>query len=175
MRGIVFFMEENITETIAETAENAETAQENILYEKYIIFTIREKRYALPSVVISEVAALEKVFPLPLVPDYVRGIINRYSVPYALIDICFLLFKDTSSALKVIVLKEDVDKLALLIDDVTDIVDISSDKLMGIETKETAADGPVSAFFEWKGNPVFCLDTGELISRIKQDFEQRDM
>jgi len=162
-------MEENITET-TETPE--ETA---VRYEKYIIFTIREKRYALPSESISEVAALEKVFPLPLVPDYVRGIINRYSVPYALIDICFFLYKDVSDAQKVIVLKEDVDKLALLIDDVTDIVDISAEKLLQVETKEDASDGPVSTFFEWKGNHVFCFETGELISRIKQDFEQRDI
>jgi len=167
MRDIVFLMEENI-------AENTETIEETILYEKYIIFTIREKRYALPSKIISEVAALEKVFPLPLVPDYVRGIINRYSVPYALIDVNFFLFKDASDAQKVIVLKEEVDKLALLIDDVTDIVDIPSGNLLKIEAKETASEDPVSAFFEWKGNHIFCFETGEFISRIKQDFEQRN-
>ena len=141
--------------------------------EKYLIFTVQDRRYALPSKMISEVATLEKVFPLPLVPDYVRGIINRYSVPYALIDISFLLSKDVSKAGKLIVLKEQVDKLALLIDDVTDIADLSPDKLMKTEADQSAITGVVSAFFEWKGSPVFCLDTGELISRIKQDFEQQ--
>jgi len=159
-------MAENIT-------ENTEIIEENTFYEKHLIFTIREKRYALPSRVISEVAALEKVFPLPMVPDYVRGIINRYSVPYALIDVSSFLFKDVSTAQKVIVLKEEIDKLALLIDDVTDIVDISTDKLMKIDKEESASDGAASAFFEWKGSQVFCLETGELINRIKQDFEQR--
>ena len=144
----------------------------DIIGEKYLIFTVRDKRYALPSRLISEVAVLEKVFPLPLVQDYVRGIINRYSVPYALIDISFLFFRDASSAGKVIVLKEEVDKLALLIDDVTDIADLTPEKLMKTEPGESAISGSVNAFFDWKGNPVFCLDTGELISRIKQDFEQ---
>ena len=146
-------------------AENAE--------EKYLIFTVRDKRYALPSRLISEVAVLEKVFPLPLVPDYVLGIINRYSVPYALIDISFLLLKDASNARKVIVLKEEVDKLALLIDDVADIADLPPEKVVKTEQDETAIAGAINAFFEWKGNPVFCLDTGELIGRIKQDFEQQ--
>jgi purine-binding chemotaxis protein CheW len=144
--------------------------------EKYLIFTIGEKKYALPSRIISEVAALENVFPLPLVPDYVRGIINRYSVPYALIDINFLLLKETSNARKVIVLKEEVDKLAFLIDDVTDIADLPSENVMKIEQEETGEEpgaGPVSAFFEWNGYSVFCLETGELINRIKQDFEQK--
>jgi len=150
----------------------SENIVENISLEKYLIFTIREKRYAMPTRIISEVAALEKAFPLPLVPGYVRGIINRYSIPYALIDICFLLLKDTSNAGKVIVLKEEVDKLAFLIDDVTDIADIPPEKLIKIEQEEAIPAGMVSAFFEWKDNQVFCLETTEIINRIKQDFEQ---
>jgi len=138
--------------------------------EKYLIFTVRGKQYALPSKIISEVTTLENVFPLPLVPDYVRGIINRYSVPYALIDISFLLLKDVSNARKVIVLKEEVDKLAFLIDDVTDIADLPFEKLMKIEQDEAAVSSSVNAFFEWKDYQVFCIETGELISRIKQDF-----
>jgi len=152
-----------------------ENATENIPHEKYLIFTVTEKRYALPSAIISEVSMLEKVFPLPLVPDYVRGIINRYSVPYALIDIYFLFQKGFSSARKVIILKENIDKIALLIDEVTDIVDIPIKELMEIENCESASDSPVHAFFEWKGSPVFCIEPGKLIAMIKHDFEQRDM
>ena len=135
--------------------------------EKYLIFMIKEKRYALPSKFINEVAVLEKVFPLPLTPDYVRGIINRYSVPYALIDISFLLLNENSSAKKVIVLKEEIDKLAFLIDDVTDIADLGSDKLFKIEEEDVSA---ISAYFEWKDNQVLCLEIEELISRIEADF-----
>jgi purine-binding chemotaxis protein CheW len=141
------------------------------MIEKYLIFMVGESRYALPSKIINEVAALEKVFPLPLVPDYMRGIINRYSVPYALIDINFFLLNSVSNAQKVIVLKEEVDKLAFLIDDVTDIADLPSENLMEIEQEETAPAASVNAFFEWNGNQVFCIDTGELINRIKKDFE----
>jgi purine-binding chemotaxis protein CheW len=145
------------------------------MIEKYLIFAVQDKKYALPSKLISEVAALDKVFPLPLVPVYVRGIINRYSVPYALIDINLLLLKDASRAHKVVVLKEEVDKLALLIDDVTDIVDLPLEQLFKTEPDEGDISGTIHAFFEWKGTPVFCIDTGELISRIKQDFGQPGM
>jgi len=140
--------------------------------EKYLIFNVREKQYALPSKFISEVAVLDKVFPLPLVPAYVRGIVNRYSVPYALIDICFLLSKESSNAQKVIVLKEEVDKLAFLIDDVTDIADLPMEELIKIEQDETALTGLTNAFFEWKGIQVLCLETTEIINRIKSDFTQ---
>ena len=140
--------------------------------EKFLIFTVQDKRYALLSKTISEVASLEKVFPLPLVPDYVRGVINRYSVPYALIDISFLFFNNASNARKVIVLKEEVDKLALLVDDVTDIADIPPEELIKTEQEENEVSGSVSAFFEWKDYHVFCLDAEELINLIKQDFQQ---
>jgi purine-binding chemotaxis protein CheW len=146
----------------------AENTENTIIIEKYLIFMIQEKLYALPSKVISEVTVLEEVFPLPLAPDYVRGIINRYSIPYALIDVKFLLLNDSSNARKMIVFKEEIDKLAFLIDDVADIADIPSDQLMNIDQEETAL---ISAFFEWKGNHVLCLDTGELINQIKKDFE----
>jgi purine-binding chemotaxis protein CheW len=146
--------------------------------EKFLIFAVRDKKYALPTKIIGEVAALDKVFPLPLVPHYVRGIINRYSVPYALIDISYLLFNDTQAAdaplRKVIVLKEELDKLAFLIDDVTDIADLSSESLMKIEQEEmgAASTGAIGAFFEWKGSEVFCLETREIINGIKREFEQ---
>ena len=141
--------------------------------EKYLIFSVQDKLYSLPSGIISEAAVLEKVFPLPLVPLYVRGIINRYSVPYALIDIHFLLHKDSSNAKKIIVLKENIDKIALLIDDVTDIADISREELVKTEPDDPAVSGSINAFFEWKGRPVFCLDAEGLINWIKQDFEQQ--
>jgi len=139
--------------------------------EKYLVFALGDKQYALPSKIISEVAAVEKVFPLPLVPDYVCGIINRYSIPYALVDINILFFKTASAARKVIVLKQEIDRLGFIIDDVTDIADIPPEQLMKTELDEDGATASVTAFFEWKGNHVFCLDTQELLSRIKHDFE----
>ena len=154
--------------------DNTENPSETITLEKYLIFTVEDKRYALPSRIISEVAALEKVFPLPLAPDYVRGIINRYSVPYALIDLSFLLLKTNSAAQKVIVLKEEIDKIALLIDDVIDIADFPLEKLMEIEQDEKTLSGSINSYFEWKGHHIFCIDTGELINRIKNDFDQQE-
>jgi purine-binding chemotaxis protein CheW len=124
------------------------------------------------------VAALETVFPLPLMPPYVRGIINRYFVPYALIDIGLLLLKTGAEASKIIVLKEEVDQLAFLIDDVTDIADISPADLVLVEqesieeSREPAAFALIGAAFEWKGVQVLCLDPGELIRRIKSEFEE---
>ena len=143
------------------------------LNEKHLVFLVRDKRYALPSKIISEVTVFEQVFPLPLIPDYILGIINRYSVPYALVDLGFLLFSDPSSAKKIIVLKEEMERIALLIDDITDIADLLPDKMIFTQQDEDNASSLVNAMFEWKDGPVLCLDAEELINRIKLELEQQ--
>ena len=138
--------------------------------EKFLVFCVKGNRYAIPSKSISEVAVLDKYFPLPLVPDYIRGIINRYSIPFALIDICRFLLNDDSDSHKIIVLKEEIDKLAFLIDDILDIVDLPHEKIIKTDLEECSSARSIKAYFEWKGSNVFCIDTEELINCIKQDF-----
>ncbi|MDR1307475.1 MAG: chemotaxis protein CheW [Treponema sp.] len=143
--------------------------------EKYLIFTVGDKKYAVPSKLIGEVSALEKVFPLPLVSGYIQGIINRYSIPYALIDLDALLRDDReprsgpapAGLAKIIVLKESVDKLALLIDDVTDIADIPGEALLKVE-QDGEGEGLVQASFEWKEDHILCLEVQKLIDAVKQ-------
>ncbi|GHV92751.1 hypothetical protein AGMMS50268_32600 [Spirochaetia bacterium] len=168
-----------------------QAAEEKTAPEKFLVFTVQGAYYTFPSRLISEVAALEKVFPLPLLPDYVRGIINRYSAPYALIDIGILILK-TPAALsagavsrgsppgpaKTVVLKETVDKLAFLIDDVVDIVDVLPSALIKVEQDGDApgvlnggAAALIESSFEWHDTHVFCLSVEEIINQVKKDFE----
>ena len=136
--------------------------------EKYLIFTILGKYYTFPSRMIGEVATFDTVYPLPLLPEYVLGIINRYSVPYALIDIGLLSQKIPTSRTKVVVLKENVDKLAFLINDVVDIIDVGDASLIKVdqETEVNDITDIILASFEWKSTHVFVLNIKQIISRI---------
>lgn len=132
--------------------------------EKFLIFSVHDRLYSFPSRIISEVALFDTVYPLPLVPAYVLGVINRYSVPYALFDIGLLLFSLPGSRKKVLVLKDDIDRIAFLIDDVTGIVDMPQEDLLGIERgTETEA---ISASFNWNGENVFVLDIQRILARV---------
>jgi purine-binding chemotaxis protein CheW len=141
--------------------------------EKYLIFTILGTYYTFPSRFISEVSAFEKVYPLPLLPAYVKGIINRYSVPYALLDIGLLIRETPTPESKVVVLKETVDKLAILIDDVADIIDIPVSALLKVEQdadRDVVTD-IIESSFEWHDTHVFVLGIRQIINRVKTDFE----
>ncbi|MDR2402852.1 MAG: chemotaxis protein CheW [Spirochaetaceae bacterium] len=141
--------------------------------EKYLIFTILGKHYTFPSRFISEVTAFDKVYPLPLLPEYVKGVINRYSVPFALIDIGLLIREMPTPEVKVVVLKESVDKLAFLIDDVVDIIDVPVSNLLKVEQGVERDDitDIIESSFEWHDTHVFVLGIRQIINRVKTDFE----
>jgi purine-binding chemotaxis protein CheW len=140
--------------------------------EKYLIFTILGKFYTFPSRIISEVTAFDTVYPLPLVPEYVMGIINRYSAPYALVDIGLLIQKIPTPQSKVVVLKETVEKIAFLIDDVVDIVDIVHADLLKVEQGVEVTDTTdiIEASFGWHDTNVFVLNIRQIINRVISEF-----
>jgi purine-binding chemotaxis protein CheW len=158
---------------IAKGGVMPETADQEVpAGEKYLIFTILGETYALPSKFIGEIALLDAVYPLPLMPPYMPGIINRYSSPYALIDIGLLLNKTATTGAKVVVFKEQIDKAAILIDDVIDIADVQPSDLLRIE-QESGTEGGVSsiitASLQWNEANVFVLDIRRILDRVVSD------
>jgi purine-binding chemotaxis protein CheW len=141
--------------------------------EKFLIFTVLGKFYTFQTKIISEVTAFDRAYPLPLVPQYVIGLINRYSAPFALLDLGMLIQESPTPKSKVVVIKETIDKLAFLIDDVVDIVDVPVSAVMKIEqgTGETGIIGILESSFEWKGNNVFVLGMRQILERIREDFD----
>lgn len=152
---------------MSETEESS-----GLVDEKYLIFSIQGRQYAFQSRLISEIALFDYVYPLPLVPPYVLGIINRYSVPYALFDVKQLLSKtplpESSPGGKVLVIKDEIDRIAFLIDDVTAIEDVPQELIMEVERSAEANDmaEAVSASFNLTGSNVFVLDIQRIIACV---------
>ena len=142
--------------------------------ENYLVFSILDQQYAFPTRLVGEVALFEAVYPLPLVPPYVLGIINRYSIPHALFDIGLLLFDVPGPRGKVLVLKDGVDRVAFLVDDVSGIAEVPKGKLVGVERDQDASrrrevddkTEMVSASFDWNGGEVFVLDINRILARV---------
>ena len=151
-----------------ETPDNSAEDPESVKDEKFLIFSILGRHYTFPSRFISEIALFDTVYQLPLLPDYVLGVINRYSVPYALFDIGLLLFKTPSPKGKVLVLKEDIDRIAFLIDDVIGIVDVPPHELFEVERSVDSNDltETVSASFRWNGGDVLVLDIRRILANV---------
>jgi len=154
-----------------DAGEQAEESAETINSEKFLVFSIMDKSYCFPSRLIGEIALFDAVYPLPLMPSYVLGIVNRYSTPYALFDTGLILQKTPCPRKKVLILKEEIDRVAFLIDDITAIADIQNEEIFNIEKKSDSdefADG-INASFKWNDNDVFVLDVNKIINRVSEE------
>jgi chemotaxis signal transduction protein len=148
---------------MSETAEMPDNAHEN----KYLIFSISDRHYAFPADVVGEVANCDPVFPLPLLPSFVFGFINRYSVPYALFDIGFLLTNVQGPRNEALVIKGEIDNVAFSIDKVAGIASVAPGNLNRLEagSRPDETSGTVYASFKWNGTDVFVIDVKRILAR----------
>ena len=153
-----------------ETAKKPDSAND----EKYLIFSIFDRQYAFPAQVIGEVANCDPLYPLPLLPSYVLGFIDRYSIPYALFDIGFLLSSVPGPRNEALVIKSDIDRIAFSIDSISGIADITEDALLKIEigSGPPELNSAVRASFNWNGTDVYLLDIQRLLSRVTEKAAQ---
>jgi len=142
--------------------------------EKYLIFSVLDKLYGFPSRIIGEIAIFDAVYPLPLTPSYILGVVNRYSIPYALFDIGLLFYNTPSPHKKILILKENIDRIAFLIDDITGIEDVQRETMLNIErdAENGGSAEAVCASFSWNGNNVFVLDIQKIIDRAAEEMAQ---
>jgi len=151
--------------------EYLEASADTLNSEKFLVFSIMGKMYCFPSRQIGEIALFDAVYPLPLMPSYIPGIVNRYSTPYALFDTGLLFQKTPCPRKKIIVFKEDIDRIAFLVDDITGITDIPSEELFAFEKDSSSDDltDGISASFKWNDNDVFVLDIDRIINRVSEE------
>ncbi|WP_461255049.1 chemotaxis protein CheW [Treponema sp. R80B11-R83G3] len=154
-----------------DSEELVQESAETVNSEKFLVFSILGKLYSFPSRLIGEIALFDKVFPLPLMPSYVLGVVNRYSAPYALFDIGLLFQKTPSPRNKIIILKEEIDRIAFLIDDVAGIADIQNEELLIVERNSDSGDltDLICASFKWENGDVFVLDANSIMSRVSKE------
>jgi purine-binding chemotaxis protein CheW len=147
-----------------ETAEMLSSAKE----EKYLIFPVFGRQYAFPAQIIGEVAGCDPLYPLPLLPSYVLGVINRYSIPHALFDTGLLLSQKPGPRNEALVIRGDIDRVAFSIDRVTGIASIGQDKLRDVGTGSGAGalSSAVYTSFKWNDDDVYVLDVRRLLARV---------
>ena len=79
-------MAEEILSLIKNANSEKEVKEQKKNQSIWLIFTIGEKRFAIPAETVREILRDATVFPLPFVPSYVDGILNRYGDPYVVIN-----------------------------------------------------------------------------------------
>lgn len=112
--------------------------------DQYIIFKIGNHRYCLYSYYVKELITL-KNYPLttiPYTPEYIMGIINHKGSFYSVLNLKNFVGLNENNTIednKVIVLESQEIKLALLVDDIINIINIAEDDIINNTDKKLDA------------------------------------
>lgn len=92
--------------------------------EKYLLFMSGKLLFGVPSEYVVEIITNHVITKLPLVPSYIRGIINLRGQIIPIVDIRILLGQDGLDNLCTIILNIDGTMVGILVDSVLKMVDI---------------------------------------------------
>ena len=154
-------------------SSNRENAEKKQLKKKsvWLIFTIGNQAdgknlYAIPADSVKEILRDATVFPLPFVPPYVNGVLNRYGDPYVVIDSAVLEGKKAQQSMLFIVLNDE-SHTCLRITDVRDFFTASEKDVIHFSEEE------LSDYYEGtlkvKNQEVFVLKVQAIIEKVKKE------
>lgn len=154
-------------------SSNRENAEEKQLKKKavWLIFTIGNQAdgknlYAIPADSVKEILRDATVFPLPFVPPYVNGVLNRYGDPYVVIDSAVLEGKEAQQSMLFIVLNDE-SHTCLRITDVRDFFTASEKDVIHFSEEE------LSDYYEGtlkvNNQEVFVLKVQAIIEKVGKE------
>ena len=122
--------------------------------------------YAIPADSVKEILRDATVFPLPFVPPYVNGVLNRYGDPYVVIDSAVLEGKEAQQS-KLFIVLNDESHTCLRITDVRDFFTASEKDVIHFSEEE------LSDYYEGtlkvKNQEVFVLKVQAIIEKVKKE------
>lgn len=92
--------------------------------EKYLLFVSNNLLFGVPAAAVEEIITNHTITSLPLVPDYIRGIINLRGQIIPIVDICCFLGQDEERNSCIIILQTQDTQIGILVDQVEKMVDI---------------------------------------------------
>jgi len=153
-------------------------------HEKYLTFELKDMTYGVDILGIKEIIEYGQLTKIPMVPNYIRGVINLRGNVVPIIDLSVRLGKEPLSATKktciiILEIEQDNDNMVLgfMVDSVNEVIDIVQDSIeatpsfgMDIRTDFVAGMGRVDERF------VVLLDLESVLSikELSQFFQARN-
>ncbi|MBN2628178.1 MAG: chemotaxis protein CheW [Spirochaetales bacterium] len=140
-----------------------------IRYDKYMIVSIKEKKYALYAEEVREIIGGIPIFYVPFTPPYVRGFINRHGEPYTVLDLTVLFERENLDSRNFLILKKEDDQLALLISDVVEIINLPESDLHRISSAVKEDDYFIGSISPRDQEEIFVLNLPNVLAKLEAD------
>ncbi|MBF0290617.1 MAG: purine-binding chemotaxis protein CheW [Nitrospinae bacterium] len=125
--------------------------EEDSQKDKFLTFRIGEEGYGLDIRHITEIIGIQKITPVPDMPDYVVGVINLRGTVIPIMNVrrrFGLPLKDYDPRTCIIVVNLEETSLGLIVDEVSEVLTITEDCL---EPPPRVSRGPNSRFIQGLG------------------------
>ncbi len=164
-------MSEEILSLIKSSAQKKGNSQRIEKKATWLIFTIGDSAdgrnlYAIPAENVKEILRDATVFPLPFVPPYVNGVLNRYGDPYVVVDSAVLEGKEAQKS-KLFIVMNDESHTCLRISDVKDFFTATEKDVVHFTEAE------LSDYYEGtlniNGQDVYVLKVQAIIEKVGKE------
>ena len=142
--------------------------EQDFFNSTWLTFVVGQDKYAILSSDIKEILRNNDIFYIPFVPDYIKGVINSYGIPYAVFDVSSFLGRGKLTSRLYIILK-DSNNLALQVDE---LLEFHADNEIDITHLSCNREYPYySAILKIKDETVPVLDLKGIEVSIKAAVE----
>ncbi len=167
-------MEKELYDSITNKSEAGSEEEKKSAGESksWLIFNCFSDSYAIESSCVREILRNNVVFPVPFVPSYVKGVLNFYGKPFAVID--FAQFQDEKPQdSKLFLVLNNENDVALQITDIQEFHTSNENLIQKISSANESSYFSGAINFDNGIKPVVApvLNINGILAKIRTDFE----
>jgi purine-binding chemotaxis protein CheW len=138
-------------------------------FEKVVVFTCGNEEYAVPVDQVVSIEKMERVTPIPHLPEYLLGFTRIRSELTPVIDFQRILYNrpTTGDTSRVIVLSTDVINYALLVGEAKEILDIAENDLKQLGLVNYSKTKYFTAIANLEDRMISCVDPSILVNSLE--------
>lgn len=135
----------------------------------FLVFNMNTETYAIQASLTREIMRDLAVYPLPFVPSYVNGVLNRHGDPFTVIDPMIILGKEPQVNSLFLVLNIENEQLCLRISDVVEFMPVKTEEIKKFSNHISVIhfDGTIS----WKDKEIPIINTRSFIDKLRLDLK----
>ncbi|WP_371374164.1 chemotaxis protein CheW [Sporomusa aerivorans] len=146
-----------------------------MIEEQVLIFRVQEEEYAIPFEDSQETIAKLPITKIPTAIDYLEGVTNIHGqvIPVVRLSAKIGLAGDIPSEQKVIIVKIGLQKIGIMVDEITGGVCLTADCIDPANRGNSCLGSCIKGLGEIGNRPIMLLDIARLFSEEELSFLRR--
>lgn len=159
------FKSDSILEIIKKKNENIESVKE-VITNKYMIFSLEEKYFAMEGKNIKEVNSIDKIFFFPQVDSWLRGLVNIRGDVHSIFGLKEALLIERNKEEEMHALyTSPIATTSIAIDSIVDVLDVPEDSITIYNSGDNDLEF-LTGVFQYKNEEIIIIDIIKIIKEL---------